>query len=162
MSHTALVIIFTILMVIGIPGVFVPIIPALGYMFVIALIFAFLNGFTYITLVNLLTLAGLVAISVLIDYLSGVLGARYGGARRQSVVWGLVGTVIGFVVFPPLGGIMGLFLGILISELVHHRPQDKALRAATAGVIGSMVGIGINALLALVFVGLFIWFALGI
>lgn len=160
MSHTALVIIFTILMIVGIPGVFVPIIPALGYMFVIALIFTFLSGFTFVTLSNVLTLAGIVVLSVLVDYLSGVLGARYGGARRQSVVWGLVGTVIGFVVFPPLGGILGLFLGVLISELVHHRTQERALRAATAGVIGSMVGIGINAVLAIVFIGLFVWFAI--
>lgn len=160
MEYILLVILFGILMLPGLVLVFIPFLPSLSYMVVVALIFALIDKFNNVTLENLLILAGIWLVGVAIDYFAGLLGARFGGASMRSVFSGAVGSLIGLVIFPPFGMFIGLFLGVLISELHRHRTGMQAFTAARDGLIGSAVGMGINFILAIVMIVLFFVFAL--
>jgi uncharacterized protein YqgC (DUF456 family) len=159
MPYSVLVIIFSILLLPGIVGVVMPALPSIPYMFVIALIFGFIDKFTHLTVVNIIVLALITLVSLLVDYFSGILGAKYGGAAKQSMVFGMVGFLIGIIMFPPFGGFAGLFLGVLIAELIYFNDHIKAIKAATGGLLGTLFGMIINLLLSISFLGLFILFS---
>ncbi len=129
-------------------------------MFLVAVVFGFVDYWQRLLPWELAVLFVVVLLSVLTDFLSGLIGARYGGATRRAVLWGLVGFVIGVLAFPPLGGFIGLFVGVLVAELSAGRKQLQALKAATGSLLGSFIGMLANLFLAIAFLVLFIIFAL--
>lgn len=160
MPQSVLVAIATLLMLPGLAGVILPILPGLIYMLVVAAIFGVVDGFQHLQPAELGWLGLITLVSFAIDYLAGIAGARIGGANRRSLLAGTVGLVIGTFALPPLGGFIGLFVGILASELQQHGNRTKAAKAATSGLIGTAAGIAINFVLAILFLVLFVRFAL--
>ncbi len=160
MNYFVLLALAALLMLAGIVGVILPVLPGVPFMFLIALGFAFLSQFVRLTTNELVILGVIALITFVVDYLAGTIGARWSGASGKSLMVGLVGLIIGVILFPPLGGIVGLFGGIFIAEYLIHRNRDKALKAAAGSAIGSLAGVVINLLLATTFLGLFIYFAL--
>ena len=160
MPHIILLIIFAILLLIlGIGSLFLIVFPSLPFMFVIALIFGIVDNFLHLTFSNLIIL-GLIALAAeVIDYLSGLMGAKLGGAARISLLYGLIGMVVGLIIYPPFGSIIGLFLGIVISEIIYFKDIKKALKAGGGCLLGSLVGSLIKLILAIIFLVLFIIFA---
>ncbi|MEK7644940.1 MAG: DUF456 domain-containing protein [Patescibacteria group bacterium] len=159
-EHPILLAVAAIFMALGIPAVLVPFLPAISYMFLIALLFAISDRFVHITWENLAVLGGILIVSFFIDYFAGILGARYGGADRRSILFGFLGLIVGLIAFPPLGGIVGLFVGIFAGEVVARKSNAAALKAATAGLIGSATGALVNCSLAVLMFGLFLYFVL--
>lgn len=144
-----------------IPGVFmalVPMLPALSYMFVVALVFAIYDGFTTLSVKELMVLLGITLVSIVIDHTSGLLGAKYGGAHTRSLVWGIAGSIVGTFVAPAFGTFLGLFLGVLIAELYYKKKGDKAIKAAGSALLGSLAGAAGNVILAVAFIAAFVVF----
>jgi len=160
MSYIILVIVFAIFLFAGIASVFLLVFPSLPLMFIIALIFGFIDKFQHLTTLNIIILAALAVASIVIDYLSGLIGAKIGGASREAIILGIVGLIIGLIIFPPFGSAIGLFLGILASEILHFKDIKKALKSATGGLLGSLAGTAIQLILSILFLVLFITFAL--
>lgn len=146
-----------------VPGVLmalVPMLPALSYMFVVALVFAIYDGFTALTVKELLVLLGITLLSIVIDHTSGLLGAKYGGAHTKSLLWGIAGSIIGTFIAPAFGTFIGLFLGVLIAELYYKKTGQKAVKAAGSALLGSLVGVISNVVLAIAFVAIFVVFVI--
>jgi len=139
--------------------VFVPLMPALPYLFLVSIIFGFFDGFTHVTASNYWILGAVVVLSILVDYFSGILGARYGGASRQALIAGLFGLFVGTLLAPPLGGLVGLFIAVLLAELAAGVSERRALRAAAGAIVGSIIGVAANVFLAALFFVLFLLFA---
>ncbi len=157
MTHAILDLIFIILLIPGIGLIFLPF-PGVPYMFVMALLYGLFDHFTHLSLLGLGILAGLTVFSLIVDNLAGLLGAKYGGARGRSLLYGFIGMIIGAVFVPFIGGLIGLFLGIFIGESLRNRTTDQALKAAATGVIGTVTGMIINCLVAILFFILFLFF----
>jgi hypothetical protein len=157
MPYWFLATIFTILLLPGFAGVFLPL-PSLSYMFGITLIFGFIDQWQHLNYIELIILGIVMLISFAAEYMTGLIGAKYGGAAKISIVFGLLGMLIGLIVFPPFGGIAGLFLGILVSEFLQFKNHIKALKAASGGLIGTLAGMLISLILAILYVVLFIIF----
>lgn len=159
MSHLILTVIFTLFMLPGIAFVLM-MLPGIPYLLILSFLYALIDHFTHLTLSNLCILLGITAVSILVDQLAGMLGARWGGARGKTFLFGFIGAVIGTLTMPLFGGLIGLFVGILIGELVRRRTHAEALKAAVSGVIGTATGMAINVCLAISFIGTFLFFAL--
>jgi uncharacterized protein YqgC (DUF456 family) len=140
--------------------VFIPLFPALSLMFALSLVFVTFDRFLHLSIVGLAVLVGIWGLSICVDYTSGILGAKYGGASTKSILWGMVGMLFGSLLFFPFGSFAGLFLGVLIAEFVAHKNEMRAFKAASGGVIGSFIGVLINATLALAFLVSFILFSI--
>jgi uncharacterized protein YqgC (DUF456 family) len=69
-----------------------------------------------------------------------------------------MGLLAGTIIFPPLGGLMGLFVGVLVVELFYKKDAYKSFKAASFGALGVFGGMLINSLLALIFFILFLIF----
>lgn len=146
-----------LLMLTGILGSFLPVLPGPPVSWVGLLLLSLTKAipsdwwFLGITLV--------VAVLVfLLDYIIPVMGTkRYGGSRA-----GMIGTTIGLVVaivFPVLG-IFGIiiwpFLGALVGEIANNADQKSALKAAFGSFLGFLTGTFLKFLVAVVYLGLFI------
>lgn len=151
-------VLFTVCISLGIFMVFIPFLPGLFYMFVLTAVFAAMEKFQVITVGNLVIFASLVVVAFAVDSLSGLLGAKWGGASKKSMAFGIIGLLIGLVLMPPFGGIVGLFAGVLFGELYLGRKGERALKAATGSIIGSATGMLINFILALFYFILFLVF----
>lgn len=160
MTHIILTAIFSILLLPALAMAFVPLFPTFWYLFTIASVFGVLDGFIHLTGSNVGILAGILVVSIAVDWSAGLLGAKFGGAAWKSLAYGALGGFIGFLLFPPFGTFVGLFVGVLMSELWRRKQGNQAVRAATGALLGTVVGMIINAALALSFIILFILFAM--
>lgn len=159
MISIALIIVFGVLLSLGFVFLFIPILPSVTYMFVVAVIFDLLanNALSSheITVLGVITL-----ISIAVDYLSGFLGARWGGASWRALMLGSLGMFLGIFILPPIGIFIGLFLGVVIGEFAFSGDPTQAIRAGSASLLGSLAGIVINFFLCLTFLVLFLVYVL--
>jgi len=154
------IIITFILLLPGIIGIIIPVLPGIPYMFAISFIYGLLTRFISLNAIELIILALLAILSLIVDYSSGIMGAKYGGATKKSLIYGLAGLIVGTIIFPPFGGIIGLFIAIFISEILVHNNNKKAAKAASYSVLGSLTGMIINLVLAIIFLICFLAFTL--
>ncbi|MGB5666660.1 MAG: DUF456 domain-containing protein [Maribacter sp.] len=146
-----------ILMLIGILGSFLPVLPGPPVSWAGLLLLYLTKAvpddwwFLGITLVIALTVLTL-------DYIIPAVGTKKFGGTRS----GMIGTTIGLLVallFPILG-IFGIiiwpFVGALVGELINKADNKTALKAAFGSFIGFLTGTFLKFVVTIVFLGLFI------
>jgi len=160
MSHTLVVSIASLFLLPGFFMAFIPMLPSLSYMFIVALVFALFDHFVHLSPTETIILLVLALLSIVVDHLAGVLGAKYTGAHGRSLLWGLAGSIVGTFIAPLFGSLAGLFIGVILGEIHIGKTKEKALKGATGALVGSLAGIAVNVGLAIVFFVLFVSFAL--
>jgi len=91
-----------------------------------------------------LVLLGLLTAAVtVVDVFLPVAAARRYGASRPGVWLSVVGLLLGFVLFPPFGFLIGAFLGALAGELLAGK-GGAAVRPAWGVFVGTMAGTGLK------------------
>lgn len=129
----------------------VPTLPGIPLMFLVTLVYGFVDNFQHLHPIHLAVFAGIMVLSVLIDSFSGVLGAKIGGASRKSLLAGMIGLFVGLLLFPPFGAFAGLFVGVFGMELIQFGDHAKAFKAATSSVTAAVVGTLLNIALAIAY-----------
>ncbi len=89
----------SILMVVGIVGVFVPIIPGIPLAWLGLFIYAIGTGFERISLVTIIVLFILMALIMLLDFLAPMLGAKKYRASKLGIMGAFIGLIAGIVFF---------------------------------------------------------------
>jgi uncharacterized protein YqgC (DUF456 family) len=140
----------------GLLAVFVPVLPAIPYLFIVMLVYGFATHFGNVHGLEWAILSSLAILGIANDHLSGIMGAKYGGASKRALLWGFIGTLVGTFLAGPIGAFIGLFVAIIIAELSQLKTHREALKAATGGVIGALTGYAINIVIAFVLVITFI------
>ena len=78
---------------------------------------------------------------------------RFGGSRAGAI-GATIGTVVGFFFIPPLGILLGPFVGAVIGELCHNREDiSKAFLVGFGSFLSFIVGTGLKLIAA---VGMFV------
>lgn len=144
-------ILFSVLLLLGIGLTLIPSLPGVPLMFLLTVAFAALGRFETLSGSDLIIFAVIAIITVVIDYSSGIIGAKFGGASKKALIAGMVGLLIGLVVFPPLGAFIGLFVGIFLAEVVQFRDHLRAIKAASYSLAAVLTGALVNMILAVVF-----------
>ncbi len=147
----------------GILGV-IMMLPGIPYIFALAFIYAFIGSFTTLSMNELLILSiGLIA-SLLVDQTAGFFGAYWGGARGKTFLFAIVGSIIGIITLPPLGGIIGLAIGLFVGEIYRRKYHEQyilaSIKSTLGGLIGAVAGIAINTIIAMTMIVLFAIFVL--
>lgn len=131
-----------LLMVAAVAGSLTPMVPGALLSILGILVYWYGTGFTRpdVWFLAAFILTGLVAVAL--DYLSGVVAAKIGGAStRNSLVAGIMGLLL-FFVLGPIGILIGVAGTVLVLEYHATRDQGNSLKAAfyaTLGVLGSAV-----------------------
>lgn len=155
LSGMTLDIVFTILLFLGVFFTCIPTVPGVPTMFGLIFIYSLIDNFTHIAVWHLAIFGAIALISIGIDYFSGLIGAKLGGANKTSLLFGIFGLFIGLFAFPPFGAFLGMFIGVFASELLQFHDRRQALKAASYSLVTVIAGAITNVLLG---VGMFIAF----
>lgn len=150
------------LIVLGIIGVVIPLLPGMLLIWLSIAGYAFLTGFEAITPVWLAVFTLLALVLGSADWWLPMLGARAGGASRRSGLYGLAGGIIGFFVFAFIGSIIGYALGVVIGEYQKHGDWQRALRTSAGGLAGMGLAAAVQLGGGIVMLLLFVWRALAV
>lgn len=134
-------IIAVLFMVIGIAGTFLPVLPGVAMIFAAIAVYGWYEGFQAITIGYLMVLAGLTLLSMMVDYLSTYLGAKYYDSSRLGMWGAVLGSVVGLFIIPPLGIFIFPWLGAVGAELIQGHDTQKAMKSGMGAVIGLFSGI---------------------
>mgnify|MGYP005813114659 CR=1 FL=1 len=148
MNSLALII-FALFLLAGGAGVILPFLPGVPLAAVGVLFAAWLGEFQVLGLREILIAALLAGLSLVLDYLTTVLGARLYGASARGVWGALIGSVVGVFFFPPFGFLLGAGVGAIGAELITGRSWQDAVRAGLGTLIGSLGGVAVKLLLIL-------------
>lgn len=145
-----------ILMIIGILGSFLPVLPGISLSWLgICMLY-----FTKVIPINYWILGITLAIAILFSIANYIIPAKgtqkFGGSKAG--IWGTyIGLVVGLFVPIPFGFIIGPFLGALIGELAFDSKNMKqALKAATGSSLGILASSFIHFMLCIIYFGIFI------
>ena len=134
------VIVGGILMLVGIAGCIVPIVPGPPISFVALLLLQLTEKAPFDE--KFLWTWGLITAAVtVLDYIIPIYGTKkFGGTKRG--VWGsTIGLFAGLFLFPPFGIIIGPFVGAFLGEMSTGQSDNKkALRSAFGSFIGFVAG----------------------
>jgi len=145
-----------IIMLIGLAGVFLPILPGIPLIFAGALLYGILTGFKEITPNLILIFAGLTVLSLILDYLANYFGVKKMGGGRAGATGAMIGLILG-IFFGLAGIIIFPFLFAVLFELITGKKEIQALRAGTGAFLGLLFGGLIKFILGCIMIGIFIW-----
>ncbi|MBD3168052.1 MAG: DUF456 family protein [candidate division Zixibacteria bacterium] len=152
-------IIALIIMIVGLAGVILPVLPGIPLMFGAAFLFALLTGFDYIGWDTLLIYGILTAFALLIDWLASVFGVKKMGGTNAGMIGAFIGMIVGLLIPGP--GIFAFlifsFLGAFFFELLFNRDAQIALRAGLGSFLGFLAGGILKFAIGMVIIGNFIW-----
>jgi uncharacterized protein len=144
-----------VLVVVGLAGTLLPLLPGIPLMLVGMILAAWADDFTRIGGVTLVILAVLTALSFVIELAAAALGAKRVGASREAIAGAALGTVLGF--FLGLAGlILGPFVGALAGELMARRDPARAVHVGIGAWVGFLVGTIAKLAVAFMMLGVFI------
>lgn len=150
MDTTLIQIVCIILLVLGMIGTFLPVLPGLLLSLAGVLIYKFGTD-APLSMVYVWIFVFLTAISVVLNYvIPAKTNRKYGGTRWGSI-GSVVGTIAGILFIPiPFGFLIGMFLGVFIGELLHDASDKKKAWNSTKGAfIGFLYGTGFNFIVGL-------------
>ena len=123
-------------MIIGLIGVIVPVLPGTVLIWLVVVLYALFAGIESMGwgAFFILNVIGLFAGTA--DLWLPLVGAKTTGASKRSMFLGVVGMIIGTMIMPLIGTVVGYGLGILLGEYHKVRDVNKAIHAALGGMAG--------------------------
>jgi len=155
--NTTVLVLAALVMVVGLVGTVVPVIPGTVLIFVAALGYALLEGFQSVGWPTLVLMGVMALVATTADIWVSSVGAKVGGASGWSVVVGLIGGLIGFLFLSLLGAILGAVLGVLLTEILRLGDWRRALKAGGAWAIGWALATVVQLGFGLTMVAIFAW-----
>ncbi len=139
----------------GLAGLLLPLVPGAPLLFLGLLLGAWAEGFRYIGLWTLLALAGMAALTYVVEFAASILGVKKYGGSRRAMVGAAVGGIVGIFLGIP-GILLGPFVGAVIGELSLQRSLDEASRAGFGTVVGLAIGVAGKLAIGITMIGIFL------
>lgn len=147
------------LVLIGVAGTFLPVLPGVPIVFLGLLLIAWGDHFTQVSIMGM-TVIGLLAVAAMaIDFFASFVTTKKAGASPNAL-WGLaIGGVLGiFIPPPPIGLFLGAALGALIGEYTAHRDMNRATTVGLAAGLGFAIALVAKLIMVLMMLALFAGF----
>ena len=144
-----------ILIIVGLVGTVLPALPGLPLMFCGMLLGAWAGDFKEISVWTIVLLAILMLVSVAVDFLATLLGAKKFGASKKAMLGAAIGTLAVFVFSIP-GLILGPFVGAIIGEMMDGKEWRAATKTGFGTWLGLAIGTALKLALAFCMLGIFV------
>ena len=142
-----------ILTITGILGCVLPFMPGPPLNYAAILLLHFTSGFQFSN--RFLIVWAIVTVAVVVlDYIIPVWGTKKFGGSKLGVWGSVIGLIAGMFFFPPLGIIIGPFIGAFAGELIAGKNSKDALKSG----FGSFVGFITGTVLKLIVSGMMTWY----
>jgi uncharacterized protein YqgC (DUF456 family) len=144
MDYTLIYLLCIVLLVLGILGTFLPVLPGLILSLAGLLIYKYGTD-ADLSMIYVWAFIALTILSMILNYvIPAKTNRKYGGTRWGSI-GSVIGTIIGVFLPIPLGFLVGMFAGVFIGELLHDSKDiNKALKSTKGAFIGFLYGTGFN------------------
>ena len=129
-----------IIMLVGLIGSVVPVLPGTPVVLIAAIGHRLYFGEASISNLFLVVLVLLTGLSLLLDFIASVLGAKKFGATWRGMTGAIIGGIVGLFFNIP-GIILGPFLGAMILEMSGGKEFKVAAKAGAGAVIGLLLGV---------------------
>ena len=147
-------VIAALLVIVGLAGTVLPVLPGIAFVFGGLLLAAWADGFQRVGAVAIVILGLLTALAVAADFAASALGARRLGASPRGIAGAAIGAVVG-IFFGLPGLVAGPFVGAVMGELSANRELLHAGRAGLGTWLGLLLGSVAKLTLAFLMVGVF-------
>lgn len=128
---------------IGLAGAILPAMPGAPLSFIGLLLLSFCDGADVSTTSLWVTGIFLVIVSIL-DYVAPVWLTNVSGGSQQATRGSLAGLIAGLFFFPPMGLIIGPFIGAFVGEMMASATAGKALKVALMSFVGFVLTTGMK------------------
>ena len=142
-------------MLVGLFGLIVPLFPGIVVIWLAALGYGVVTGFTTLGIVLFILITLLMILGTTIDNILAWVGGRQGGASWVSLLIGTIAGIAGTLLWPPLGGLIATPLVLLLVEYLKARDIRKAFKAL--GGMATGWGLSYIARLAIGVVMILFW-----
>lgn len=142
-SDVAITVIILLVLLTGLMGTVVPVLPGILLMWGGVVAYGFFVGFGAIGIGAIIIVTLLSGVAVALGFILPKRLADDSGASGKSQIAAVVGGIVGFFVIPVVGIIVGALVGIAVAEYLDK--EDWAL--ARKSTIAVAKGFGISALL---------------
>jgi len=101
---------------------------------------------------------GVAVIILAMDYVIPIIGTKYFGGSRAGAIGSTIGLVVGLFL-PPLGFLIGPFVGAFLGEILFNAKSNSkhAFKSAVGSFAGFLASTFMKTLVAIIFLGLFIY-----
>ena len=154
MDPLAWQVIAALLVIVGLAGTVLPVLPGVALVFTGLTLAAWADGFARVGAFTIAILGALTALAVAADFIASALGAKKLGASPRGILGATIGAVVG-IFFGLPGLVLGPFLGAVAGELSARRELLHAGRAGLGTWIGIVLGSVAKLTLAFLMVGVF-------
>ena len=143
------------LIVLGLAGTVLPLLPGTVLVWGGIVVGAWIDDFARVGTTTVVVVSVLALLAWALDYVAGLMGAQKAGASKQALLGAAVGTVVGL--FMGLVGVLFMpLVGAAIGEYVARKDQTRAVKVGVATWIGIMIGLIAKVVLAFSMVGIFV------
>jgi uncharacterized protein YqgC (DUF456 family) len=139
----------------GLAGLLLPIVPGAPLLFLGLLLGAWAENFRYVGVWTLLILAGMAALTYVVEFAASILGVRKYGGSKRAMLGAALGGIIGIFLGIP-GILLGPFVGAVMGELSLQRTLDQASRAGFGTVVGLAIGVAGKLVIGITMIGVFL------
>ena len=164
-TATLLTLVAYLLIILGLIGSVLPILPGSLLIFLGALSWAWADGFQAVGWPTLVVLGLLMILAWVSDLILTTFGTRKAGASWKAVAGAIMGGIAGAIllsgVMPVIGTILGTILGaligILLAEYYDKRDWGQAYQASKGYIFGSVAARVLDVFLSVLMVAIFVW-----
>ncbi|MEK7554474.1 MAG: DUF456 domain-containing protein [Patescibacteria group bacterium] len=129
-----------LLFLVGVLGIFLPLLPGVPVAWIGFFIYAAVTDFTTIPLWIVFLFLGATILTVVFDFVAPVIGARRWNASRYGVIGASIGLLLGIFFAGPFGIVIGPIAGAFLGEIIAGRTAEEATRGAVGTFIGFLAG----------------------
>ena len=146
-----------IAVVLGLPGTWLILITSALY--------SWLTGFSVITYQMLLGLLLLAVAAEVLEFWSGLWGARRYGGSKKAMLGTLIGGLAGAIILTPMlfgfgavvGAFFGAFAGGFVVTYLEQRKMSNAMRVGWGGMLGRVFAMVFKGATVVTMIGLDVW-----
>ncbi len=156
MGTILLIILCSILMLVGLVGVVLPLLPGVPLAWLGLFIYALGTGFGKISVTTTVVFFILTLIILSLDFAAPMLGAKKYKASKFGIIGVFIGFTVGIILFGFWGIIFGPLIGALLGELAARKKPGQAFKSALGAFVGFIVGTLFKIIFVLIMIGFFI------
>lgn len=156
MVTVLLAILCSVLLLAGLAGIVLPILPGVPLAWLGFFVYAIGTGFDRISITTTVVFSILMVLTLVLDLVAPMLGASKYKASKLGILGSFVGLMAGVIAFGFWGIILGPFIGALLGELVARKQPEQAFKSALGTLLGFLAGSLIKIVVVLTMAGFFI------
>ena len=138
-----ILIFIVILLILGIIGSVIPILPGPILSYVAVLLYHYFIASLDIYI--LIWMAIVIFIISILDYILQIYGVKKIGGGKYAIRGSLLGVILGVILFPPFGILIGAFIGAFIGAKIENKnPFKIALGAFLGFFIGTILKLCVS------------------